>query len=95
MRLADGYASTDRTDANANFIRANAGVAMAIVIAAANKNFLIFYPPVCTFEKCEVVSFVPPVDRPISAGGAELGQWLRTRQEPSLSSGQQARTAGR
>jgi hypothetical protein len=28
-------------------------------MAAANKDFLIFHPPVYTLEKCEAGSFVP------------------------------------
>ena len=32
---------------------------MATIMAAANKDFLIFHPPVCTLEKCEGGSFVP------------------------------------
>jgi hypothetical protein len=71
VRLADGYASTDRTDANTNIVRKR-GVAIATTTAAANKDFLIFLSSILNVGKCESSSFVPAGDRPY------LGRRCRT-----------------
>ena len=94
VRLADGYASTDGTDANTNFVRKrgsrdgnNHG---------GHKQRFLFYPPILTLGNVRAFHLFRQETGLISAGGAELDQWLRTRQGRWFDRvGQQAPAAAR